>query len=110
CTDCGPRFSILRDIPYDRANTSMASFSMCADCAEAYGDLRSRRYHAQPDCCPVCGPRAYFRTEDGRELPGDPIALAQQALARGEIVAVKGSGGIHLACDARNHTAVVRLR
>ena len=110
CTDCGPRFSILRDIPYDRANTSMASFSMCADCAEEYGDLRSRRYHAQPDCCPVCGPRAYFCTEDGRELPGDPVALAQQALARGEIVAVKGSGGIHLACDARNHTAVVRLR
>ena len=110
CTDCGPRFSILRDLPYDRSRTSMAAFPMCPDCAAEYGDLTSRRYHAQPDCCSVCGPRAWFCGADGTELPGDAIALAQQALAAGKLVAVKGSGGIHLACDAQNREAVLRLR
>lgn len=110
CTDCGPRFSILRDLPYDRSRTSMAAFPMCPDCAAEYGNLTSRRYHAQPDCCPVCGPRAWFCGADGTELPGDAIALAQQALAAGKLVAVKGSGGIHLACDAKNREAVLRLR
>lgn len=110
CTDCGPRFSILRDLPYDRSRTSMTTFPMCPDCAAEYGDLTSRRYHAQPDCCPVCGPRAWFCGADGAELPGDAIALAQQALAAGKLVAVKGSGGIHLACDAKNREAVLRLR
>ena len=110
CTDCGPRFSILRDLPYDRSRTSMAAFPMCPDCAAEYGDLTSRRYHAQPDCCPICGPRAWFCGADGTELPGDAIALAQQALAQGKLVAVKGSGGIHLACDAQNREAVLRLR
>ena len=110
CTDCGPRFSILRDLPYDRSRTSMAAFPMCPDCAAEYGDLTSRRYHAQPDCCPICGPRAWFCGADGTELPGDAIALAQQALAAGKLVAVKGSGGIHLACNAQNREAVLRLR
>lgn len=110
CTDCGPRFSILRDLPYDRSRTSMAAFPMCPDCTAEYGNLTSRRYHAQPDCCPVCGPRAWFCGADGTELPGDAIALAQQALAAGKLVAVKGSGGIHLACDAQNREAVLRLR
>lgn len=110
CTDCGPRFSILRDLPYDRSRTSMAAFPMCPDCAAEYGNLTSRRYHAQPDCCPVCGPRAWFCGADGTELPGDAIALAQQALAAGKLVAVKGSGGIHLACNAQNREAVLRLR
>lgn len=110
CTDCGPRFSILRDLPYDRSRTSMAAFPMCPDCTAEYGDLTSRRYHAQPDCCSVCGPRAWFCGADGTELPGDAIALAQQALAAGKLVAVKGSGGIHLACDAQNREAVLRLR
>lgn len=110
CTDCGPRFSILRDLPYDRSRTSMAAFPMCPDCTAEYGNLTSRRYHAQPDCCPVCGPRAWFCGADGTELPGDAIALAQQALAAGKLVAVKGSGGIHLACDAKNREAVLRLR
>ncbi len=110
CTDCGPRFSILRDLPYDRSRTSMAAFPMCPDCAAEYGNLTSRRYHAQPDCCPICGPRAWFCGADGTELPGDAIALAQQALAQGKLVAVKGSGGIHLACDAQNREAVLRLR
>ena len=110
CTDCGPRFSILRDLPYDRSRTSMAALPRCPDCTAEYGNLTSRRYHAQPDCCPVCGPRAWFCGADGTELPGDAIALAQQALAAGKLVAVKGSGGIHLACDAKNREAVLRLR
>ena len=110
CTDCGPRFSILKALPYDRANTSMAGFPMCPDCAAEYADLGSRRYHAQPNCCPVCGPRAFYLDAEGRQVPGDAVALAQQALAAGLTVAVKGTGGIHLACDAANETAVLRLR
>ena len=110
CTDCGPRFSILRALPYDRANTSMAGFAMCPACAAEYADIESRRYHAQPDCCPVCGPQAYFLDAAGRPQQGEPVALAQQALAAGKIVAVKGTGGIHLACDACNPDAVQRLR
>ena len=110
CTDCGPRFSILRALPYDRANTSMAGFPMCPACAAEYGDIRSRRYHAQPDCCPVCGPRAFYLDAEGREQPGDPVAAAQRTLAAGGIVAVKGTGGIHLACDALDPAAVARLR
>ena len=110
CTDCGPRFSILRALPYDRANTSMAGFAMCRGCAAEYADLGSRRYHAQPNCCPACGPRAFYLDDGGQALPGDPIALAQRTLAAGRTVAVKGTGGIHLACDARNEAAVLRLR
>ena len=110
CTDCGPRFSILRALPYDRANTSMAEFAMCPDCAAEYSDIHSRRYHAQPDCCPVCGPRAFYLDSDGREQPGDPIALAQRALSGGAIVAVKGTGGIHLACNALDREVILRLR
>ena len=110
CTDCGPRFSILRALPYDRANTSMAGFAMCRGCAAEYADLGSRRYHAQPNCCPACGPRAFYLDDAGQALPGDPIALAQRALAAGRTVAIKGTGGIHLACDARNEAAVLRLR
>ena len=110
CTDCGPRFSILRALPYDRANTSMAGFPLCPACAAEYADIRSRRYHAQPNCCPACGPRAFFLDAAGRERPGDPVALAQRALAAGQIVAVKGTGGIHLACDALDPAAVTRLR
>ena len=110
CTDCGPRFSILKALPYDRANTSMAGFLMCPDCAAEYADIRSRRYHAQPNACPVCGPRAFYLDAEGRRMPGDAVALAQQALAAGLTVAVKGTGGIHLACDAANEAAVLRLR
>lgn len=110
CTDCGPRFSILRALPYDRANTSMAGFPMCPACTAEYGDIRTRRYHAQPDCCPACGPRAFYLDAEGREQPGDPIAAAQRTLAAGGIVAVKGAGGIHLACDALDPNAVARLR
>ena len=110
CTDCWPRFSILRALPYGRANTSMAGFAMCRGCAAEYADLGSRRYHAKPNCCPDCGTRAFYLDEAGQALPGDPIALAQRALAAGRTVAVKGTGGIHLACDARNEAAVLRLR
>lgn len=110
CTDCGPRFSIIRRLPYDRAATTMAGFAMCPDCAAEYGDIRSRRYHAQPNCCPVCGPRAEYRDADGTPREGDPVALAQKALAAGRIVAVKGTGGIHLACRADSPQAVARLR
>lgn len=110
CTDCGPRFSIIRRLPYDRSATTMAGFAMCPDCEAEYTDITSRRYHAQPNCCPVCGPRAIYLDAEGHPLPGDPIALAQQALAAGQIVAVKGTGGIHLACRADDPDAVARLR
>lgn len=110
CTDCGPRFTIIRTLPYDRTGTSMARFAMCPDCAKEYRDIATRRYHAQPDCCPVCGPSAFYLDDRGIPIQGDPIALAQQALAVGGVIAVKGAGGIHLACDARNPDAVRRLR
>ena len=110
CTDCGPRFSIIRRLPYDRPATTMAGFQMCPDCAAEYKDIRSRRYHAQPNCCPACGPRAFYLDAAGAQQEGDPIALAQQTLAAGGIIAVKGTGGIHLACRADSPEAVARLR
>ena len=110
CTDCGPRFTIIRSLPYDRPGTSMSTFAMCPDCASEYGDISTRRYHAQPDCCPRCGPRAFYLDDRGIPVPGDAVALAQQALAAGGVIAVKGAGGIHLACDASNPDAVRRLR
>lgn len=110
CTDCGPRFSIIRHLPYDRPATTMAGFAMCPDCAAEYGDINSRRYHAQPNCCPVCGPEAIYLDAKGNSREGDPLAWAQQTLAAGGIVAVKGTGGIHLACRADSPEAVARLR
>lgn len=110
CTDCGPRFTILQALPYDRANTTMAGFAMCPACAAEYRDIASRRYHAQPNACPVCGPRAFYLDAAGRPVDGDPVALAQRTLAAGGILAVKGAGGIHLACDGRSAAAVRRLR
>ena len=110
CTDCGPRFSIIRRLPYDRPATTMAGFGMCPACDAEYKDIRSRRYHAQPNCCPACGPRAFYLDAAGAQQEGDPIALAQQTLAAGGIIAVKGTGGIHLACRADSPEAVARLR
>ena len=110
CTNCGPRFTILRDIPYDRCNTSMAGFRMCAPCAKEYADPADRRFHAQPDCCADCGPKLRFLNGEGEEIPGDPIALAQQSLAEGRIIAVKGLGGYHLACRADDPEIIARLR
>lgn len=110
CTNCGPRFTIIRRIPYDRPHTSMASFEMCEECRREYEDPRDRRFHAQPNACPRCGPRLWLAYPDGREIPGDPIFLAAELLREGHIVAVKGLGGFQLACDATNDEAVRRLR
>ncbi len=111
CTDCGPRFTIIRDLPYDRPATTMAAFAMCARCREEYDDPADRRHHAQPIACHDCGPRIWLE-EDGRRVDGDDAVLArvQQLLHAGAIVAVKGVGGFHLACDAANPEAVATLR
>ncbi|MBO6163851.1 MAG: carbamoyltransferase HypF [Lachnospiraceae bacterium] len=112
CTNCGPRFTIIRDIPYDRANTTMAAFPMCGPCQKEYGDIRDRRYHAQPDCCPDCGPRLQY-LESGKMSAGreeDPIKRAQEALRVGKILAVKGLGGYHLACRAEDASLADTLR
>lgn len=109
CTDCGPRFSILRDIPYDRSNTTMADFIQCPDCLSEYEAPNDRRFHAQPNACPVCGPKLSFY-KNGKLLEGDPVSLFDDCIKEGGIVAVKGLGGYHLACDAKNEAAVVRLR
>jgi hydrogenase maturation protein HypF len=106
CTNCGPRYSIVRDVPYDRGRTTMAAFSMCGACASEYGDPLSRRFHAQPNACPACGPRLLVHPPHG----GAPIDEAVAALRRSAIVAVKGIGGFHLACDARDPSAVRTLR
>ena len=98
CTNCGPRFTIIKSVPYDRASTAMAGFAMCPECAAEFADIRDRRYHAQPDCCPTCGPRCFFLDAEGKPVPGDAIELARSALRAGEIVCVKGLGGMHLAC------------
>ncbi|WP_375546118.1 carbamoyltransferase HypF [Sedimentimonas flavescens] len=109
CTHCGPRFSILRGLPYDRAQTTMAPFEMCPACRAEYSDPADRRFHAQPVACPDCGPRLWFERA-GAEMPGDPIAQAVEDLRAGRIVAIKGLGGFHLACDARNPEALALLR
>lgn len=110
CTNCGPRFTIIKDVPYDRCKTSMSEFPMCPDCEREYRDITDRRYHAQPDCCPVCGPRVFFLNAEGRELHGDAIELAREYLKSGRIVAVKGLGGMHLACRADDPAIAAELR
>ncbi len=109
CTHCGPRFTIIEGLPYDRAKTTMAPFEMCPACRAEYTDPGDRRFHAQPVACPDCGPRAWLE-RDGVEIAGAAVALAAAALAAGEIVAIKGLGGFHLACDATDAEAVARLR
>ena len=111
CTNCGPRYTIVRDIPYDRPRTSMAAFPMCPDCRREYDDPLNRRFHAQPNACWKCGPQVeLWDTEGVLVTVGDPIATAVEQLARGAIVAVKGLGGFHLAVDATDERAVARLR
>lgn len=110
CTHCGPRFTITRHLPYDRPQTSMAAFPMCPECLKEYEDPLDRRFHAQPNACPVCGPQLEFLDAEGRRVEGDPVRLACDAIRRGKTVAVKGLGGFHLVCDARNAAAVARLR
>ncbi len=120
CTNCGPRFTIARDVPYDRAATTMAPFRMCPDCRREYESPADRRFHAEPNACPACGPTVRLEwSESGRRravegVPGaaseDPIEAAAAALLHGRILAVKGIGGFHLACDATSSNAVRRLR
>ncbi len=110
CTNCGPRYSIIRDIPYDRPNTTMASFPMCEDCRREYEDPHNRRFHAQPNACPRCGPRVWLVDARRQRVPGDPIEETIARLKEGHIVAIKGLGGFHLAVDATNQAAVERLR
>lgn len=111
CTHCGPRYTITAKLPYDRPNTSMARFTQCGRCEAEYASPSNRRFHAQPNACPVCGPQLFLLDGSGNRIAGvDPVAAAVGRLLRGEIVAVKGLGGFHLACDARNAAAVARLR
>jgi len=120
CTNCGPRFTIVRDVPYDRPLTTMAGFMMCAACAAEYHDPADRRFHAQPVCCPACGPRLRLLAADGAELsgpdagrvgaPDGALAGAVDVLAAGQVLAVKGLGGFHLAVDAASDQAAGLLR
>ena len=125
CTNCGPRFTIIKDIPYDRPKTTMATFAMCPDCEREYTDPANRRFHAQPVACPVCGPRVWLEGNDKSgmidvHLQGqasdlssdreDAIQRARVLLAQGHSLAIKGLGGFHLACDATNPQAVIELR
>ena len=111
CTNCGPRFTITRHIPYDRPQTSMAAFRMCPACQAEYDDPLNRRFHAQPNACSQCGPRVWLESPDGAELPAeDPVSVTIHRLLAGKILAIKGIGGFHLSVDATNESAVQRLR
>lgn len=113
CTNCGPRFTIIRDIPYDRPNTSMADFKLCAACESEYLNPRDRRFHAQPVACPDCGPRVWLEASGSDSPLAQGVAAIQAARTRlleGRILAIKGLGGFHLACDATNPDAVAELR
>ncbi len=111
CTNCGPRYSIIRSIPYDRPSTSMRPFVMCSSCDREYHDPMDRRFHAQPNACWECGPRLFWHDARGEEIPvEDPIEHAVEALAQGKVVAMKGLGGFHLAVDACSDQAVALLR
>ena len=110
CTHCGPRYTVSHRIPYDRAQTSLAAFPLCAPCSDEYLAPADRRFHAETTCCPHCGPQLRLLSDDGQPLPGDPVAETLHLLRDGKIVAIKGLGGFHLACDARNATAVAELR
>lgn len=109
CTNCGPRFTLIRQVPYDRSQTTMQVFAMCRDCAREYHDPLDRRFHAEPTACPVCGPHLWLEA-DGRPIDAEPLEMAGHLLREGKILAIKGLGGFHLACDARNDTAVQTLR
>jgi hydrogenase maturation protein HypF len=110
CTNCGPRFTLVVKVPYDRPYTSMASFIMCPDCQKEYDDPANRRFHAQPNACPVCGPRLLLYNAEGKLLHANILDTVIAALRSGKIVAIKGLGGFHLAVDAKNEKAVLRLR
>ncbi|QRN83663.1 carbamoyltransferase HypF [Chloroflexota bacterium] len=112
CTNCGPRFTIIKEIPYDRPKTTMAGFKMCSDCREEYENPRDRRFHAQPVACPVCGPQVWLEDAKGRRIAEkeEAIQASRDMLADGKVLAIKGLGGFHLACDAANEGAVAALR
>jgi hydrogenase maturation protein HypF len=111
CTNCGPRFTIVRGIPYDRPQTTMAAFVMCPDCRREYDDPLDRRFHAQPNACPVCGPSVRVVDPEGAAIESeDPVAFVAARLSEGQVVAVKGLGGYHLACDAADERAASALR
>ncbi|HJW88299.1 MAG TPA: acylphosphatase, partial [Dehalococcoidia bacterium] len=112
CTNCGPRFTIVKDIPYDRPKTTMAAFAMCPQCQREYDDPADRRFHAQPNACPSCGPHIWLAGRDGSVLSEAEGAIqeARRLLARGAILAVKGIGGFHLACDATSDASLSALR
>jgi hydrogenase maturation protein HypF len=111
CTQCGPRYTLLRGLPYDRSNTTLDRFTLCRDCASEYADAHDRRFHAEPLACAACGPSLYWR-DATREIRGDAPALAAAlaALRHGQIIAMRGVGGYHLLCDAARESAVARLR
>ena len=110
CTHCGPRYTVSHRIPYDRAQTSLAAFPLCAPCSDEYLAPADRRFHAETTSCRHCGPQLRLLSDDGQPLAGDPIAEALRLLSDGKVVAIKGLGGFHLACDARNAAAVAELR
>jgi hydrogenase maturation protein HypF len=110
CTNCGPRYSIIKDVPYDRAATTMDEFPMCASCQAEYNDPANRRFHAQPNACPECGPNYRLLDQAGEIVAGDVFKKARKIVASGHIIAIKGIGGCHLACDAKNEQAVTELR
>ncbi len=111
CTNCGPRLTIIRGVPYDRARTTMASFPMCSACQKEYEDPLDRRFHAQPTACPTCGPQLQVHDDRGRRIEAlDPLSFFVQALQAQQIGALKGLGGFHLVCDAHEAQAVARLR
>ncbi|MBU3142776.1 carbamoyltransferase HypF [Clostridium sp. CF012] len=111
CTNCGPRFSIIKELPYDRRKTTMKDFKMCKQCNSEYLDPTNRRFHAQPNACGSCGPELWIEDFKGNRLEiEEPISFAQNMLLKGEIFAIKGLGGFHLACDAMNETSVNNLR
>lgn len=110
CTNCGPRYTIVERIPYDRPNTSMKVFPMCPACQREYDNPTDRRFHAQPNACPVCGPQVTLQNIEGQISQGDPIAKAIELLRQGKILAIRGVGGFHLAVDPRNEMALAELR
>jgi hydrogenase maturation protein HypF len=112
CTQCGPRYTLITDLPYDRAHTALAGFSLCADCAAEYRDPADRRFHAEPLACPACGPGLVFERSGQAGIPGNEAALqaAGAALREDAVLAIKGVGGYHLVCDAGSDAAVARLR
>ncbi|MEW6513412.1 MAG: carbamoyltransferase HypF [Pseudomonadota bacterium] len=110
CTHCGPRYTVTRRLPYDRPQTSLAPFAFCPDCQREYTDPADRRFHAETTCCPNCGPHLSLLDATGQPIEGDPIAQTRVLLQAGRIVAIKGLGGFHLACDARNAATVTSLR